>query len=213
MTDGVHPRLRRRTHRCPGAGPVGDGGWTLIELLVVMTLFSVVMVMVFTVLIQVQRQTRDNLGRAEQTSQARLGLAQIDRQVRSGNVVIDPATAGELPRSLRVYTQTDGVRRCVQWQVTDEVLRYRSWDPDWSTVGTVEPWRVVARSLVSDASAPQPFRKETAAGGSQAQSVRVTLWLKADSAVGKPVEMTTVLSGRNTIYGYPADVCSPVPPA
>lgn len=207
MADRIRTRLR-------AAREDRQGGWSLIELLVVMMLFSLVMVMVFTVLIQVQQQTRDNLGRAEQTAQARLGLAQIDRQVRSGNVVIDPATSGELPRSLRVYTQTDGVRRCVQWQVIDEVLRYRSWDPGWSTsAGTVDDWRVVARSLVSDASAPQTFRKETAAGGSQAQSVRVTLWLQAETADGKPVEMTTVLSGRNTIYGYPADVCSPVPPA
>jgi type II secretory pathway pseudopilin PulG len=178
-----------------------------------MAIFGIVVAMAFTVLITVQRQTRDNLARVEQTTQARLGLAQIDRQVRSGNVVIDPATTGELPRSMRVYTQTDGVRRCVQWQVIDEVLRYRSWDPPGAAGATVEPWRVVARSLVSDSSAPATFTKETASGGSQAQSVRVTLRLKAPAADGKPVEVTTVLSGRNTIYGYPADVCSPVPSA
>jgi len=178
-----------------------------------MSIFSAILVMVFSILITVQRQTHDNLGRAEQVAQARLGLSQIDRQVRSGNVVIDPATAGELPRSMRVYTQTDGVRRCVQWQVVDEVLRYRSWDRGWDTVAgaTVDSWRVVARDLISDGSAPTTFLKETASGGSQAQSVRITLWLQAEEADGRPVEVATVLSGRNTIYGYPTDVCSPVP--
>lgn len=190
-----------------------DGGWSLVELLVAMSIFGVLVAMSFSILVTVQRQTKDNLARVEQTAQARLGLAQIDRQVRSGNVVIDPATAGELPRSMRVFTQTDGVRRCVQWQVVAGTLRFRSWDPDWSTVGAVEGWRVVARSVISDSRAPVTFTKETASGGSQAQSVRVRLWLQAEGADGRPVEMTTVLSGRNTIYGYPVDVCSPVPPA
>lgn len=189
-----------------------DAGYSLTELLVVMAIFGGLMSMMLLILITVQRQTRDNAGRSEQVRQAKLGLSQIDRQVRSGNVVIDPAQAGELPRSLRVYTQTDGVRRCVQWQIMDQTLRYRSWDP--GVGGAVEAWRVVARTLLPDAQQPAVnFERVTAAGGSQAQSVRVRLFLQAEESNGRPVEVTTILSGRNTIYGYPADVCSPIPPA
>ena len=201
MRDAV-TRLRTRDQR--------DEGWTLVELLVVMALFAMIMVMTFSVLITVQKQTRDNMARADQVQQAKLGLMQIDRQVRSGNVVVDPATSGELERSLRVYTQTDGVRRCVQWQVHGDALRYRSWDPG---AATAEGWRIVAHHVQSGAGVPTPFEKVTAAGGSQAQSVRVRLWIKSPQSGGKPAEVTTVLTGRNTIYGYPADVCSPVPPA
>jgi hypothetical protein len=43
--------------------------------------------------------------------------------------------------------------------------------------------------------------------------VRVNLWLKPTQDKGKPVEVSTILFGRNTVYGFPADVCSPVPPA
>jgi len=189
-----------------------EEGYSLIELLVVMAIFGGLMSIVLTVLITVQKQARDNLGRSEQVGQAKLGLMQIDRQVRSGNVVIDPAQPGELPRSLRVYTQTDGVRRCVQWQVIDKTLRYRSWDP--GVGGVVEGWRVVARTLLADAQQPATnFQRVTAAGGSQAQSVRIRLFLQAKESGGKPVEVTTILSGRNTIYGYPADVCLPIPAA
>ena len=195
---------RRRVRRA------GDTGTSLIELMVVMLITSGLMTIVFGVLIGVQKQTRDNLGRVDQLQQAKLGLAQIDRQVRSGNVVVDPDQAGELPRSLRVFTQTDGVRKCVQWQVHQSTLRFRSWDAGIG--GAVEPWRVVARNVRSDAPAKN-FEKVTDNGGSQAQSVLIRLWLKAEEANGNPVEVTTVLSGRNTVYGYPADVCSPVPPA
>jgi prepilin-type N-terminal cleavage/methylation domain-containing protein len=191
-----------------------QAGYSLVELLVVMTIFSGLLSIVFGVLITVQRQTKDTLSREQQIFQAKLGLAQIDRQVRSGNVLIDPTAPGELPRSLRVYTQTDGVRRCVQWQVTTPGLRFRSWDPGWNTgAGTVDPWRVIARDVRSDPAAPPTFEPVTTAGNSQAQSIRVRLWVKASDAGGKPVEATTVLTGRNTIYGYSADVCSPVPSA
>lgn len=199
-----------------------DGGFSLLELLVVMGIFAGLLTIVFSVLLTVQQQTRDSLGRNAQTQQAKLGLSQIDRQVRSGNVLTVPgdvlAEAGELPRSLRVYTQTDGVRRCVQWQVNEGTLRFRSWDPTWNEAGggDVEAWQVVARELVDDALidsgvAPDPFTRDSSVG-SQDQSVTVRLWLQAEEADGRPVEVTTVLFGRNTVYGYPSDICSPVPP-
>jgi len=187
-----------------------QGGWSLIELLVVMMLFAGILGIVFKVLIAVEKQTVDGVARAESVQQAKLGMAQIDRQVRSGNVVIDPAAAGELPRSLRVYTQTNGVHKCVQWQVYNETLRFRSWDP----VGggsAVDDWSIVARDVIDNGTQPVPFVRVASAGGSQAQSVRVILWLKAGSSNRKPVEISTVLFGRNTVYGYPADLCANVP--
>jgi type II secretory pathway pseudopilin PulG len=190
----------------------GDLGWSLVELLVVMSLFAGIISVCYGVMIGVAKQTGDSMARNDDVQQARLALTQIDRQVRSGNVVMDPATE-TLPRSLRVYTQTDGVRRCVQWQVANETLRYRSWDPQWRTTGGVDDWRVVARNVVDDASAPTTFARVTASGGSQAQSVSVTLRLKSAASKGKATDLTTVLFGRNTIYGYPADECSSPPPA
>ena len=201
-----HRRALRRRWR---AARTGDAGFSLVEMLVVILVTSGITGIAFLVLHTVQLQTRDNLGRVAQVQQAKLGLAQIDRQVRSGDVVVDPDQAGELSRSLRVYTQVDGVRACVQWQVDPaaNTLRFRTWAPG----GTgVQPWRVVARHLRAQ-QPPKNFEKVTDNGGSQAQSVLVRLWLDADEAGGKPVEVTTVLSGRNTVYGYPADVCSPVP--
>ena len=209
--------------KCGRRAPQGEQGYSLIELLIVMIIFAGLLGIIFSVLNTVQLQTRDSLGRNAQTQQAKLGLSQIDRQVRSGNVLTVPgdaaAVAGELSNSLRVYTQTDGVRRCVQWQVYDRTLRYRSWDPDWSLPGggSIESWRVVARELVDDAlitsgEAPDPFTRD-ASVGSQDQSVTVRLWLQAEEAGGRPIEVSTVLFGRNTVYGYPSDICAPVPPA
>jgi prepilin-type N-terminal cleavage/methylation domain-containing protein len=93
-----------------------ERGTTLIELLVVMVVFTALMGLVYGVLGQVQAQTAGTQRRADSVDQARLGLSQIDRHVRSGNVLYDPVSE-TLPLSMRVFTQANGARRCVQWQV------------------------------------------------------------------------------------------------
>ena len=99
------------------------------------------------------------------------------------------------------------MRRCVQWQIFGGTLRYRSWDPGWTTGSAQPAWQVVARELLSTSS----FTRSTS--GTSDQSVQVHLELKATEADGRPVVVETVLFGRNTVYGYPADICKPVPPA
>jgi prepilin-type N-terminal cleavage/methylation domain-containing protein len=205
-----------------------DEGFSLVELLVSMTIFSVLMMIVFSVLIKVSRDTGDAMSRGDQVEQMRLGLMQIDRQVRSGNVISDPntetvASSGVSPGySMRVYTQTDGVFQCVQWRLlfagastVDGQLQYRSWDPAWRSTGDVHSWGVVARHIATPAAgAAKPFAKEPAAAGlSKAQSVRVTLWHKSSTSAkhSKAAAVTSVLTGRNTVYGYPADECSDIP--
>ncbi|AEI12312.1 MULTISPECIES: PilW family protein [Cellulomonas] len=213
-----------------------QSGFTLVELLVVMSIFMGLLIIVFGIMITMSRQTKDNLARTEATEQVRIGLMQIDRQVRSGNVISDPAaetvtmSGADTYYSLRVYTQTDGVFQCVQWRVVYEAaspfgrLEYRSWKPSWQSTGGVESWRTVARDIVRPASDVvdeddpttwPPFFVESsdAENASNAQTIRVTLRVKDEdqSEQSRPAVVTSTLTGRNTIFGYPADTCSPVP--
>ena len=213
-----------------------DAGWTLIELLVSMSIFAALIVIIFTFLLTYSQQTKDNLARSRAVDQMRLGLAQIDRQVRSGNVISDPASESQASSgvppyySLRVYTQTDGVFQCVQWRVRFPeasdfgVLEFRSWKPSWQVTGGVSDWQTVARDVVkpdgtfsqgNETSWP-PFFVESseAEASSVAQTIRVTLRVKdpSQSVGSKPETLTSVLTGRNTVYGYPADSCALVPP-
>ncbi|MCC2314816.1 PilW family protein [Cellulomonas xiejunii] len=212
-----------------------ERGLTLVELMVSMMIFAGLLGIVFSVLVTVSQQTKDNLARTRSADQARIGLMQIDRQVRSGNVISDPAgeslASAGVPAnySLRVYTQTDGSYQCVQWRVrypagTDRgLLEFRSWRPSWQVTGGVEAWRVVARDVVrptgtfdpDDNTTWPPFFVEARAGsaGSEAQTIRVTLRLKDanQSARSAPTTVTSVLTGRNTVFGYPADSCGTVP--
>lgn len=204
--------------RRPGpADPAGERGLSLIELLVAMALFTGLLAAVYGVLISVQRQSVDLQARETSVGDARLAVQSMDRQIRSGNVLADPA-AETLPRSLRVYTQADGDPRCVQWQVDTGAgtLRTRSWSTTWSTDGDVEPWGVLARGLVDPRSPTTPYTPFALSAASSAYGSRlvdIRLLVQPAGSVAAPLEVQTSLSGRNTQYGYDRGTCSPVPAA
>jgi hypothetical protein len=189
-------------------------GVTMVELLLVMTIFSGLLTVIYGVLISVQKQTADTTKRADSLDQVRLGLSEIDRQVRSGNVLYNPIFE-TLPMSMRVYTQANGQQRCVQWQIDSGVLRTRSWATNWQSnpATLVSDWRTIARNVVNTVS-ETPFA--LSGGGATeygSRLVDVRILVKDPSAGGKPAEVVSSLSGRNTLYGFDPGVCDPVPPA
>ncbi|WP_448629393.1 PulJ/GspJ family protein [Cellulomonas soli] len=159
-----------------------DAGYTLTELLVAMGVFSVVIALATSGLISLLTTTRGATDRADAQAEIRLGLADIGKQMRSGNVLFSPkdepgyvpscqsaADGSDTGTCMRIYTQTFGIPRCVQWQVLQvepggggAELRTRSWSIDWQTTGDVSDWRTVARGLSLDA-AHLPFTLQGAA--------------------------------------------------
>lgn len=224
----MRERLSRRL-RPDGRDGGREGGYTLVELLVTMMVFSIATAMVYAVVIAVQRRVVDVERSAEAVDQVRHALAQIDRQVRSGNVLYSPAnepahvasctsTTAWAGSCMRVYTQANGAERCVQWQVLADparpgsnLLRSRSWAPTWTTGGAVSSWETVARGLVAS-TVPAPFALEGAATAYDGRLLNVR-FEAIDPRRDQPVVITSSLSGRNTHYGYDAGQCTPVPPA
>jgi len=182
-----------------------------------MAVFSLVIAMAYTALLSVQRQTSDTIARAESVAETRLGIAQMDRQIRSGNVLYDPADEALLgfPMSMRVFTQANAENKCVQWQVLNGDLRMRSWSPTPKPYGPVARWTTVARGVVNKAgdSGDAPFRLGGVANPYSPRVVQVRLKVRSSGDRGLPVDITTSLTGRNTVYGYDTSVCSPIPPA
>lgn len=200
MRELVRRRLAQSEH---------DNGVSLVEVLVTMLIFAVIMVGVYSVLITVQRQSRDISGREETVGNARLATEQMDRQIRSGNVLYDPAKEA-LPLSMRVYTQANGDDRCIQWRVLGTQLQMRAWSPGWRTDGKVTSWGVTARGLQNTSATP-PFALE---GGSTAYGSRlvdIDLRVKDPASSGNVLQIKTSLSGRNTLYGFDPGICSDVP--
>ena len=194
-----------------------DEGVTLIELLVTMIVFSMVIAAAYAALFTVQTQTKDTVARADAVQQAKLAVAQMDRQIRSGNVLYDPAQEAALgfPMSMRVYTQANGEEKCVQWQILNGTLRMRSWSPAWQSDGNVTSWIVAARDIAnqSGVAADTPFALAGGASPYSARVVNIFLRVKSPDSKGQRYDVATSLAGRNTVYGYDTSTCSPIPPA
>jgi prepilin-type N-terminal cleavage/methylation domain-containing protein len=205
-------RVRRLARR--------DDGMTLVEVIIATSLLGIVSLVFTTVLASVQNAVVAQDVRTELNDQSRLALADLDRQVRSGNLLynpssetgtIDPFGVAASGYMFRVYTQvkfagTDDPR-CSLWAIDDEEqLLYRWWpvlDPDAAT-----DWRVVTDGVVNRSVGTPAFVLDATG-----RTVTVTIKANADYAHDPTATQTFTesLTGRNTSFGYPSDVCSDLP--
>lgn len=206
-----------------------DEGFTLVEMLVSMIVFGIAIAMVYTALIKVQSYTTDVQGSADANSELRQAVAVIDRQVRSGNVLYSPAnettpstctpSGTDAGTCMRVYTQANGLERCVQWQVIadsahpgTQLLRSRSWSPEWQSDGNFTAWKTEARGLVGTPSTA-PFTLQGAVNAYSSRYLVVRFEARDPRRGDHPAVITSSLSGRNTNYGYDGGMCNPAPPS
>jgi len=209
-----------------------DHGFTLVELAVAMSIFGLLMTITYSVLTSVQSGTSRTIATSDEVAQVRLALQQIDRQIRSGNVLYSPANeataltgtpdcysstlapsvAPNAGNCMRVYTQANGDNRCVQWRIRGGDLATRSWAPDAPSGAT--SWRTVAHDIVNtDDVGPAAFSLQGATTSYGSRLVSIDLLVNSAGMTAAPVQVTTALAGRNTEYGFDPGTCSPPPPS
>ncbi len=182
-----------------------DRGLSLVEVLVAMTLSTIVFGIAATAVVDMMKNTQLITARSEAVRQMYLASQQIERQVRSGNVLYPDTSSG----TLKIYTQANGSQRCVRWRLdrpTGELLT-RSWSS--SDVNDKTSWRVVAQN-VTNPSGVQPFVVQAGSpyGG---RLLEVNLQIKSDVRGKQSDQVRLAISGRNTTYGYGATVCDAEP--
>lgn len=201
-----------------------EAGLSLVELVFAMLILSIVVVTFGTTLVAVQRAAVKEEALSQTLNQARLALEQLDRQIRSGNVLYDPALEGGsqptctgcIPYyTVRVYTQanadTASSYYCTLWKIDSSgVLSTRQWPPDDPSSAT--GWYVVATGILSRSLGERAFTLDTdPLKGSR--TLNMALAVNTDS-VGSPTRIVRVqaaITGRNTSYGFPTGVCTPTP--
>lgn len=197
-----------------------ETGMTLVELMVTMMMLSVVMVVFFGVLASIQKAVvhQDNLSRTN--DQARLGLEQLDREIRSGNVLYDPASESPANYTLRVYTQSNPGARfpgytsvCSLWTInSSQQLVTRVWPPNKPEDAT--PWRVVAEGIVNRVVSPAvlAFWIDTDPNkGGRTVDMKLVVNQDLTNKSTQTITVQTSSTGRNTSYGFPQDVCEMTP--
>jgi prepilin-type N-terminal cleavage/methylation domain-containing protein len=201
---------------------VREEGFTLSELLVAMMVLSLALAMFFTTLASVQRSVAETDIRTRSNTQARLALQTLDHEVRSGNVLYDPATSSDPSFRFKIYTQTNATTRqpspgftCRLWRITDGgQLQTRWWEPAQSDPNdSASEWRTVATGIVNKQVDPDvpAFDPDPNKGG---RTVNVVLLVNEDpqgDLSSGTVKIQSALTGRNTSYGFPTSVCATEP--
>jgi prepilin-type N-terminal cleavage/methylation domain-containing protein len=195
-----------------------ERGMTLVELVVAMGILSIVMLVLTTTLSSIQRAVVEEDVRIRLNDQARLAVQSIDRLVRSGNILYNPVNeAGNDPFGaatgymFRIYTQAEQSpsqpARCALWLLNDEQeLLYRTWpilQPENAT-----SWQVVAESVVNRDLSQPAFTLDSAG-----RTIAVQFYVNPDLE-DRPQATQVVrasLTGRNTSFGYPVQLCETLP--
>ena len=201
-----------------------EAGFTLIEMVMVFLLLGLILGAFTTVLVSVQASLKKESDRSVANDQARLAVEQLDRQIRSGNLLYDPRSENDVAHgiypgmSLRIYTQNNATthtpgNRCVQWRIQNSQLQTRDWSPAWRDDDIVDPWRVVAQNIVNQTVSPQVpafvLDPDLTKGS---RTMQITILANANPKSGQNVKIQESITGRNTEYGYPSSVCSDIPP-
>jgi prepilin-type N-terminal cleavage/methylation domain-containing protein len=204
------------------AGLSSEAGFTLVELMVASAILSIVLLVFTTTFSTIQRAVSDEQVRSVNNDNVRLALENLDRLVRSGNVLIDPAlvdtdckSSGSSHQCLLAYTQANGTTaqpaRCIQWRIEGTELQTREWLPvPASKAATVTGWRTVAEGILNLQTSPvtQTFALDPDPL-KQDRSVEL-LFLVGTSHEGIDGPIARVeasLTARNTSYGYLSDAC------
>lgn len=201
----------------PSPRPSSEEGLTLVELVVAMGILSIVIVVFSTTLSAMQRAVVEQEVRDTMGNQARLALQTIDRQVRSGNILYSPGTevdpisgATGAGYMMRVYTQTNfptNGAHCALWLIdAQQQLKYRWWPANQPE--DASDWRVITDGVVNRAAGVPVFSLS-----GTGRTMTVTFLVNADyeDRPSATQRFSASLTGRNTSYGYPYDVCEDLP--
>lgn len=198
-----------------------EDGISLAELVVAMAILSIVMLVFTSTLASMQRAVVEEDVRSRLNDGARLAMQSIDRQVRSGNLLYDPSSetgtvdpfgvdaSGYL---FRVYTQAqfggDEDPRCAAWFIDDErQLLYRYWPPLGEN--SASDWQVVATGLVNRDEGLPPFVIDSTG---RTLTVEFVVNPEIDTQPEATQTFEAALTGRNTSFGYPSNLCATLPP-
>ncbi len=213
-----------------------ERGLTLTEVLVAMMVMSLAAGVFLSTLASVQKSVAETDIRTRTNTQARLAMQTLDREVRSGNILYDPESSPEPYFLFKVYTQANAPTRrvtgptgqpysgytCRLWRITrGGDLQTRWWPPN--EPDEVSAWRTVATGIVNR-SVDDPtdttcegstcaFRidEDPNKGGRTVNVVfLVNEDLNGDLSSGT-VKIQSALTGRNTSYGFPTEVCDAWP--
>jgi Tfp pilus assembly protein PilE len=134
------------------ARSAGDEGTSLIEMLVVTVIFTIILGIITTAIVSMDRQSQRANGQANDLDAARKAVNLLDYSARFANAITLPGTGTDGGLYVEWQSGNTGQQQtCTQWRYepSSHVLQYRTWQPPLSGIGTVTPsgWIPVATGI------------------------------------------------------------------
>lgn len=192
-----------------------ERGVTLTELAVAMLVTGIMAAAFIAIMLSVNQMVIGETERSTNNDQARLAVEQLDREIRSGNILYDPAAEAVPDYSLRIYTQANATTRtpsyqCVQWVLEDRQLLRRFWPP--GNPAAVSGWRTIADGLVNvDEGVPAFALDPEPVRGGRTLDVVFLVNNRLEQRGEQTIRIQTSITGRNTTFGFSPTSCTPAP--
>ena len=184
----------------PRAAARAEDGVTVVEVALATAILGIVIAVFLGVQVVVQDNLMIQQRRSNNNDQARQALFSLDREIRSGNFVHDPAQEAVPSYQLVVHTQANAPTRtppnqCVEWRIdTANKLLRRSWDP--ANPGAASTWVTVAEGIANRQGGVPAF---TIASSGTSTLVNIVLLANARFSPGGPetARLTSTVTARN----------------
>lgn len=148
----MRANLRRRLRN-------SDEGTSLIELLVVMIIFTMIMAIITTAIVNMVHEGQRQSGQSNDMSAARKVITILDHSARYANAITAPGTGTDGNFYVEFQTGNNGQQQtCTQWRwvQTGGKLQWRTWQPPLSGIGSVTAtnWSTAAIGISKIGSTP-----------------------------------------------------------
>lgn len=187
-----------------------EDGVSFPEIMVVVMLMTLAGAFFYTFLFSVQRSVSTQTQRSQNNEDARLALERLDREIRSGNVLYNPNAETDPGYTLRVYTQSHGVPRCVQWRIHDQQLQRRTWQPNSPGTEAEHPWTALTGGVVNKERSVKAFVLDPESSKS-GRTLIVDIVTGGNDGEAEVAHIKASITGRNTTFGYPTTACDALP--
>jgi type II secretory pathway component PulJ len=136
-----------------------DEGTSLIELLVVMIIFTMIMAIITTAIVNMIHESQRQNGQSNDMNAARKVITILDHSARYANAITTPGTGTDGNFYVEFQTGNSGQQQtCTQWRwvSTGGKLQWRTWQPPLSGIGTVTAttWSTAAIGISQTGSTP-----------------------------------------------------------
>lgn len=196
-------------------------GFTLIELIIAMSIFAMLLGVMMSVVLAMNKDLNKTTSIADAASQGLRATQAIDKQLRYADFVNAPVTGASGDRYVSFESLTNAsVSECYQWRIhTGGLLQQRSWVSSTANTtavtATTPSWLTVAIGVVNP-TATAPFTLSTQGGGggpgSAFQQVVVDLVLQGRSSSVGHAETKLTITARNSNYLPGSTQCNAVTP-